>query len=176
VHTRVSGVGDLEVGSEDECIETIRSYLSFFPSNCEEPPPRRHAADPIDRSDDDLRDVLPDSPRHPYDMYDVIRRIVDDGDWFDLKPRWARTIITCLARMGGRPLGIVANQPKYPPAGGSGGLELAGAEHRAWPRPGGREELPAGRRRRPSHRRVAARAGPAHRLRPGPSTGPSASC
>jgi methylmalonyl-CoA decarboxylase subunit alpha len=57
--------------------------------------------------------VLPDSPRKPYDMYDVIERIVDDGDWFDLKPRWARTIITCFARMGGRPVGIVANQPKH---------------------------------------------------------------
>ena len=62
--------------------------------------------------DEELLDILPDSPRKPYDMYDVIRRIVDDGEWFDLKPRWARTIITCLARMGGRPVGIVANQPK----------------------------------------------------------------
>ncbi len=63
--------------------------------------------------DEDLLDILPDSPRHPYDMYDVIRRIVDDGEWFDLKPRFARTIITCLARMGGRPVGIVANQPRH---------------------------------------------------------------
>src|SRR3981081_2109400 len=62
--------------------------------------------------DEELLDILPESPRKPYDMYDVIRRIVDDGDWFDIKPRWARTIITCLARMGGRPVGIVANQPK----------------------------------------------------------------
>ena len=57
--------------------------------------------------------LLPDSPRKPYDMYDVIQRIVDDREWFDLKPRWARTIITCLARMGGRPVGIVANQPRH---------------------------------------------------------------
>src|SRR5438874_6065686 len=61
---------------------------------------------------EELLDVLPDSPRQPYDMYDVIGRIVDDGAWFDLKPRFARTIITCLARMGGQPAGIVANQPK----------------------------------------------------------------
>jgi acetyl-CoA carboxylase carboxyltransferase component len=113
VHTRVSGVGDLEVGSDAECIEAIRSYLSFFPPNCEEAPPRRESEDPVDRADDELLDILPDSPRHPYDMYEVIRRVVDDGEWFDLKPRWARTIITCLARMGGRPVGIVANQPKY---------------------------------------------------------------
>jgi acetyl-CoA carboxylase carboxyltransferase component len=113
IHTRISGVGDLEVASDEECIQAIRGYLSFFPQNCEEPPPRREPSDPVDRMDDDLLDILPDSPRHPYDMYEVIRRIVDDGEWFDLKPRWARTIITCLARMGGRPVGIVANQPRH---------------------------------------------------------------
>jgi acetyl-CoA carboxylase carboxyltransferase component len=113
VHTRVSGVGDLEVGSDEECIQAIKDYLSFFPQNCEQPPPRRAASDPVDRMEDDLLDIIPDSPRHPYDMYEVIRRIVDDGAWFDLKPRWARTIITCLARMDGRPVGIVANQPRH---------------------------------------------------------------
>ena len=70
-------------------------------------------SDPVERAEEDLLDLMPDSPRHPYDMYEVIRRIVDDGEWFDLKPRWARTIITCLARMGGRPVGIVANQPRH---------------------------------------------------------------
>jgi acetyl-CoA carboxylase carboxyltransferase component len=113
IHTRVSGVGDLEVDSDEECIEQVKRYLSYFPQNCEEPPPRRASSDPVDRREEDLVDILPDSPRHPYDMYDVIKRIVDDGEWFDLKPRWARTIITCLARMGGRPLGIVANQPRH---------------------------------------------------------------
>jgi acetyl-CoA carboxylase carboxyltransferase component len=113
VHTRISGVGDLEVDSDEDCIDAIKRYLSFFPQNCEEAPPLRKPADPVDRMDEELLDVLPDSPRKPYDMYDVIRRIVDDGEWFDLKPRWARTIITCLARMGGRPVGIVANQPKH---------------------------------------------------------------
>ena len=62
--------------------------------------------------DEELLDVLPESNRKPYDMYEVIRRIVDDGEWLDLKPQWAKTIITCLARMGGRPVGIVANQPQ----------------------------------------------------------------
>ena len=69
--------------------------------------------DPIDRADEDLLDVLPESNRKPYDMYEVIRRIVDDGDYFDLKPQFAKTIITCLARFGGRPAGIVANQPRH---------------------------------------------------------------
>ncbi len=113
VHTRISGVGDLEVGSDEDCIRAIKDYLSFFPQNCEEQPPRREIADPVDRMDEELLDILPDSPRHPYDMYDLIRRIVDGGEVFDLKPRFARTIITCLARMGGRPVGIVANQPKH---------------------------------------------------------------
>src|SRR3954464_14418165 len=113
IHTRVSGVGDLEVESDEDCIAAVKSYLSFFPQHCDEPPPLREPDDPVERMDEELLDVLPDSPRKPYDMYDVIARIVDDGEWFDLKPRWARTIITCLARMGGRPVGIVANQPKH---------------------------------------------------------------
>ncbi len=112
VHTKVSGVGDLEVKSDEECIQAIKDYLSFFPQNCEQPPPRREPSDPVDRADEDLLEVLPDSPRKPYDMYDVISRIVDDGFYFDMKPRFARTIITCFARMGGRPVGIVANQPR----------------------------------------------------------------
>jgi acetyl-CoA carboxylase carboxyltransferase component len=62
--------------------------------------------------DEELLDIVPESPRHPYNMYDVIARIVDDGEYFDIKPKFARTIITCLARFGGRPVGIVANQPK----------------------------------------------------------------
>jgi acetyl-CoA carboxylase carboxyltransferase component len=112
VHTRISGVGDLEVADDEECIRAVKDYLSYFPHSCEQQPPIADTTDPVDRMDDELLDVLPDSPRKPYDMYDVIARIVDDGRWFDLKPRWARTIITCLARMGGRPVGIVANQPR----------------------------------------------------------------
>jgi acetyl-CoA carboxylase carboxyltransferase component len=115
VHCRKSGVGDLEVGSDEECVEAIKTYLSFFPSNCEQPPPIRAAgpeSDPVDRADEALLDVLPESNRKPYDMYEVIRRIVDDGSYFDLKPQFAKTIITCLARFGGRPCGIVANQPR----------------------------------------------------------------
>jgi acetyl-CoA carboxylase carboxyltransferase component len=112
VHCRKSGVGDLEVDSDEACIEAIKEYLSYFPSHCEEPPPVKATTDPVDRGEEELLDVLPDSNRKPYDMYEVIRRIVDDGSYFDLKPQWAKTIITCLARFGGRPAGIVANQPR----------------------------------------------------------------
>jgi acetyl-CoA carboxylase carboxyltransferase component len=112
VHCRVSGVGDLEVADDEECIARIKQYLAFFPSHCEQPPPLRARADPVERMDEELLDVLPSSHREPYDMYEVVRRIVDDGEWLDLKPKWARTIITCFARMGGRPVGIVASQPR----------------------------------------------------------------
>jgi acetyl-CoA carboxylase carboxyltransferase component len=112
VHCRKSGVGDLEVADDPDCIEKIKQYLSFFPQNCEQPPPITPTSDPIERADEELLDVLPDSNRKPYDMYEVIRRIVDDGAYFDLKPQFAKTIITCLARFGGRPAGIVANQPR----------------------------------------------------------------
>jgi acetyl-CoA carboxylase carboxyltransferase component len=112
VHCRKSGVGDLEVGSDEECIESIKSYLSFFPQNCEERPPVIECSDPVDRGDEELLDVIPESNRKPYDMYEVIRRIVDDGYYFDMKPQFAKTLITCFARFGGRPAGIVANQPK----------------------------------------------------------------
>jgi acetyl-CoA carboxylase carboxyltransferase component len=100
------------VADDEECIARIREYLSFFPSHNEEAPPLRATADPHDRMDEELLDVLPESNRKPYDMYDVIRRVVDDGHWLDLKPMWGRTVITCLARLGGRPVGIVANQPR----------------------------------------------------------------
>ena len=109
VHCRKSGVGDLEVDSDEACIQAIKDYLSFFPSHCEEAPPRRAVRRSRSTArDEELLDVLPETNRKPYDMYDVIRRVVDDGEWFDLKGQWAKTIITCLARIGGRPVGIVA--------------------------------------------------------------------
>ena len=112
VHCRKSGVGDLEVSDDAECIEAVKTYLSFFPSNCEQKPPVRETSDPDDRMSEKLLDIVPESNRHPYDMYEVIREIVDDGEFFDIKPKFAKTIITCLARFGGQPVGIVANQPK----------------------------------------------------------------
>jgi acetyl-CoA carboxylase carboxyltransferase component len=112
VHCRISGVGDLEVKDDQECIEVVKRYLSFFPANCEERPPARETKDPDDRMSERLLDIVPESARHPYDMYELIREIVDDGEILDLKPKFAKTIITCLARFGGQPVGIVANQPK----------------------------------------------------------------
>jgi acetyl-CoA carboxylase carboxyltransferase component len=112
VHCRISGVGDMEVKDDHECIDVVKRYLSYFPASCEELPPRRETSDPDDRMSERLLDIVPESARHPYDMYELIREIVDDGEILDIKPKFAKTIITCLARFGGRPVGIVANQPK----------------------------------------------------------------
>jgi acetyl-CoA carboxylase carboxyltransferase component len=112
VHCRKSGVGDLEVESDEACIEAIRTYLSFMPRHNREAPPVVGCTDPVDRMDDELLDVLPESNRKPYDVHEVISRIVDHGDFFELKPQWAKTLVTGFARFGGRPAGIVANQPK----------------------------------------------------------------
>lgn len=113
VHCRKSGVGDLEVGSDEECIEVIKTYLSFFPTHCEQAPPRKVPTDVIERRSEALLDVLPESNRKPYDIHSVIDEIVDDGEFFELKPQWAKTIVTGFARFDGRPCGIVANQPKH---------------------------------------------------------------
>jgi acetyl-CoA carboxylase carboxyltransferase component len=112
VHCETSGVGDLEVESDEQCIAVVKRYLGFMPSHCGEQPPIVPCDDPIDRGDDALLDLIPEDTRRTYDMYEVIRRVVDHGDFLDLKPRWARPMITCLARLGGRPVGIVANNPK----------------------------------------------------------------
>ncbi|HEY1557255.1 MAG TPA: acyl-CoA carboxylase subunit beta [Kofleriaceae bacterium] len=127
IHCEVSGCGDIEVDSDADCIAIARRYLSFMPSHCGERPPIAPCADPADRADDALLDIIPDNPKKTYDMYEVIKRLVDGGDYLDLKPRWARPIITCLARFGGRPCGIVANNPKQ----GGGILEADSADKAA---------------------------------------------
>ena len=112
VHTKVSGVADLEVGSDEECLAVVRQYLSFFPSHNQEPPPGRPSR-PIRSTAASSRStsIVPTAPRRAYDMVKVIQEIVDDGEFFPMKPAWARNIVTGLARVGGRPVGIVASQP-----------------------------------------------------------------
>jgi acetyl-CoA carboxylase carboxyltransferase component len=112
VHTRVSGVADLEVASDEECLATVRRYLSFFPANNGEDPPVGACDDPVDRRCEELYDIVPTAPRRAYDMYKVIEAVVDGGDYFPMKPEWARNVVTVLARIGGQPVGIVASQPK----------------------------------------------------------------
>jgi acetyl-CoA carboxylase carboxyltransferase component len=112
VHNQVSGVADLEVDGDAECLQIVRRYLSFFPPNNTEAPPAREVSDPVDRRCEELYDIVPTAPRRAYDMYKVIASIVDDGDYFPMKPDWAKNVITCFARVGGQPIGIVASQPK----------------------------------------------------------------
>jgi acetyl-CoA carboxylase carboxyltransferase component len=113
VHSDVSGVGDGEYENDQACITAVKKYLSYFPSSCDEAPPDLPVTDPIDRREDSILDLLPESTRKPWDMYKLIRAIVDHGEILDIKPRFARSIITCLARIGGKSVGIVANQPNY---------------------------------------------------------------
>jgi acetyl-CoA carboxylase carboxyltransferase component len=112
VHCEVSGCGDVEVETDEQCIDITKRYLSYLPSHCGDRPPITACTDPIDRADDALLDIVPDNPKKTYDVYEVIRRIVDRGEILDIKPRWAKPIVTCFARFGGRPVGIVANNPK----------------------------------------------------------------
>jgi acetyl-CoA carboxylase carboxyltransferase component len=111
VHCKISGVADLEVADDDACLDAVRRYLGFMPSHNRGPLPVRACTDPSDRRAEALYDVVPSNPRQAYDVRKVIGHLVDDGEFFPMKPEWARSIVTGFARLGGRPVGFVANQP-----------------------------------------------------------------
>ncbi len=111
VHATTSGVAHFSRPTEVECLQSIRELLSYLPANNAEPPPRKSTDDPVDRADEDLLGVIPDLPTQPYDMHEVIRRIVDDGAFLEIHAGWAGNLITGFARLGGRPVGLIANQP-----------------------------------------------------------------
>jgi len=111
IHSEVSGVADLEVENDVACLEAIRDYLGYFPSHSGEKPPVVGSSDPSDRLVPEVEAIVPMAMNQGYDMRRVIREIVDDHRFFEIKPRWARNIITGFARLGGYPIGIVANQP-----------------------------------------------------------------
>lgn len=113
VHTRVSGVADLEVEDDQACLRAVRTYLSFFPSSNLDRPPIVPTDDPPGRRAGGLLDLVPANPRQAYDVRKVIAEIVDDGSFFPMKPEWARNLVTGFARFGGRPAGVVANQPMH---------------------------------------------------------------
>ena len=114
IHCETSGCGDLEVGSDEECIAAIKEYISFFPQHCEEKPQRKEwSGDPVALLDDGMLNVIPDNPREAYDMHDLIGYVVDDGQFFEMKPKWGRNIITALGRVAGYSIGIVANNPMF---------------------------------------------------------------
>lgn len=111
VHAQVSGVCDVRTGSEGECLDQMKRLLSFLPSNNTELPPVVDTGDDPNRMLDDLEDVVPDEPEKPYDIHEVIGRIVDNGDFFEIKPEFAREMVVGFGRLGGQSVGIVANQP-----------------------------------------------------------------
>ena len=113
VHCELSGVGDAEVADDAACIAMVKQYLSYMPSSADGSPPRISCDDPIDRRDESLLDLLPENPRQAWDMYALIKSLVDHGEFLDIKPKFGRSIITCLGRIDGRSVGIVANQPKH---------------------------------------------------------------
>ena len=105
------GIADLGVDSEQECLAAIQTFLSYLPQNASQPLPIVDCDDPADRRDDELLQLVPANSRKVYDMRKVISIIADRDSVFELKPTYARNMLTCFARLGGRPVGFIANQP-----------------------------------------------------------------
>ncbi len=110
-HNSTSGVAHFLAHDDAECLSEIRELLSFIPSNNLEDPPRRECTDPIDRADSALDTIVPSESNKPYDIKDVVNHVVDDGYFYEVHEHYARNIVVGFARMNGRPVGIVANQP-----------------------------------------------------------------
>jgi methylmalonyl-CoA decarboxylase subunit alpha len=111
VHAKMSGVATFVCSDEESCLEDVRSLLGLLPQNSRELPPVVDSADPPDRSCPRLGEIVPASPRKPYDMRHVIAEIADHGQFMELHARWARNIVCALTRFGGRTAGIIASQP-----------------------------------------------------------------
>ncbi|QRK06414.1 acyl-CoA carboxylase subunit beta [Archangium violaceum] len=112
MHCSVSGVGDVLVKTEQEAIEAAKKYISFFPENFTQAPPRAASLAPRS-SGKRVDEIIPADQNKPFDMYALINELIDEGSWFEVKKLFAQELITGLARIDGRPVGIVANQPKY---------------------------------------------------------------
>jgi acetyl-CoA carboxylase carboxyltransferase component len=111
VHNAKSGVAHFAAEDEEDGFYQIRKLLGFLPQNNMEDPPFLPTDDPADRMDEALDSIVPDNPNKPYDMKEVIRRVVDDGDFFEVQEHWAQNILIGFARIGGFSVGIVAQQP-----------------------------------------------------------------
>ena len=111
VHNQKSGVAHFAAEDEEDGFYQIRKLLSYLPQNNMEDPPFVPTDDPADRGDEELDTLVPENPNKPYDMKEVIRRVVDDGDFFEVQAHWAQNIVVGFARLGGFSVGIVAQQP-----------------------------------------------------------------
>jgi propionyl-CoA carboxylase beta subunit len=112
-HGTTSGVTHFAADSEEECLALIRELMSFLPQNNLEDPPLRPTADPADRRDEALQTAVPDQPNRPYDMKAIVETVLDDRYFFEVQASFAPNIIIGFGRLGGRPVGIVANQPAH---------------------------------------------------------------
>ena len=112
-HASRSGVAHFAAPDELSCLASIRELLSFIPSNNMEDPPRADCRDPEDRADPELDGIVPLESNRPYDIVEIIRRVVDDGAFVQVQKEYARNIVVGFARFGGRPVGVVANQPAH---------------------------------------------------------------
>ncbi len=110
-HASKSGVAHFAAENEEHCFDLIRRLLSYIPQNNMEDPPFVPTADPEDRKDEELKTIIPESPTRPYDVKEVIRRVVDNGEFLEVHEHWAQNIVVGFARLGGFSVGIVANQP-----------------------------------------------------------------
>ena len=111
-HNEKSGVAHFAAENEEEALYTVRRLLSFLPSNNLEDPPLMATEDDPQRRDPDLDGLVPEDPEKPYDIRDVILRVVDDGDFLEVQDHWARNVVVGFARLDGHPVGVVGNQPK----------------------------------------------------------------
>jgi propionyl-CoA carboxylase beta chain len=112
-HNSKSGVAHFLASDDAECLSMVRELLSFVPSNNLEDPPRRPCTDPVDRTDEQLDSIVPAESNHPYDIKEVITRVVDDNYFFEVQEHYAKNIVIGFARLNGKPVGIVANQPAF---------------------------------------------------------------
>jgi propionyl-CoA carboxylase beta chain len=110
-HNETSGVAHFLAHDDAECLSMVRELLSFVPSNNLDDPPRKACTDPIDRADAALDKIIPDQSNQPYDIKEVIHVVVDDGYFFEVQEHYAKNIVVGFARLDGRSVGIVANQP-----------------------------------------------------------------
>ncbi len=112
-HTATSGVAHFAADSEEECLALIRELMTFLPQNNLEDPPLRPTQDPTDRRVEDLQTIVPEQPNRPYDMLEIVRAALDDRYFFEVQAAFAPNLVIGFGRLGGRPVGIVANQPAH---------------------------------------------------------------
>src|ERR1700692_4156119 len=112
-HNATSGVAHFISADDADCLAMIRELMSFLPSNNLEDPPRRATSDPAERRDESLNALVPEDPQKPYDIKDALHSVIDDGYFFEVHEHFAKNLVVGFARMDGRPIGIVANQPAF---------------------------------------------------------------